>query len=331
MSKSKYGHSTLSGLIDSDDDDLQFGQSSMPTPDSANENKAPAKKGRGRPAMPSKVTKTKMPARRTSGRITAKTVDDEPAITGKMAGRKGTVAKGRRKVLGDKTNQQDGNETEEVDEFDALDDVVMGEDEENVTAVTAVAVKTTKPKWSRKKAVVPKVKVVEEPLDAAPVEDVNPDIPAKKSRATKKKVLAKKEVLSEPSPEKEIQETQPQNSSASQDGMDIDGVDDDEEVIAETIARVAPNRQRSRDDTRIHQTAPHRRAGSGSDTERSDPALRRKLGDITKKFENLNVKYQDLREIGLKEAERNFERLKKQSEEKTAGMLPKEEFNLDVD
>jgi regulator of replication initiation timing len=40
---------------------------------------------------------------------------------------------------------------------------------------------------------------------------------------------------------------------------------------------------------------------------------------MTKKFESLNVKYQDLREIGLKEAERNFERLKKQSEEKTAG------------
>jgi hypothetical protein len=49
--------------------------------------------------------------------------------------------------------------------------------------------------------------------------------------------------------------------------------------------------------------------------------LRRKLGEVTKKYENLHLKYQDLREIGLKEAERNFERLKKQSEEKTKSTL----------
>ena len=47
--------------------------------------------------------------------------------------------------------------------------------------------------------------------------------------------------------------------------------------------------------------------------------MRRKLGEMTKKYENISIKYQDLREIGLKEAERNFERLKKQSEERTAG------------
>lgn len=36
---------------------------------------------------------------------------------------------------------------------------------------------------------------------------------------------------------------------------------------------------------------------------------------MTKRFEALNAKHQDLREIGLKEAERNFEKLKKQNED----------------
>jgi hypothetical protein len=40
---------------------------------------------------------------------------------------------------------------------------------------------------------------------------------------------------------------------------------------------------------------------------------------MTKKFENLELKYKNLREIGVKEAEANFERLKTQSEERTKG------------
>jgi len=317
MSKSKYSHSTLSGLIDSDDDDLQFAQGAIPTPDSANENRQPAKKGRGRPAMPNKVTKAKAPARRTSGRITGKVADGKPISKCKKGVNNGATGKGKRTILGDKTNQQDGNETEEVEDFDANEDIVMSEGEE----AKLVAVKPKKAKSVRKKTTAPTTEDAMETAVHAHREDLGSKFPTKKSRVVKKNNPAKREVVSEFSSEKEIQETQAQDSSIAQDGMDLDGRSDEEEVIEETVAKMAPNRQRSRDDSRIHQTAPHRRVGSGSDTERSDPALRRKLGDITKRFESLNAKYQDLREIGLKEAERNFERLKRQSEEKTAGML----------
>jgi hypothetical protein len=97
-------------------------------------------------------------------------------------------------------------------------------------------------------------------------------------------------------------------------------LDDSNEVVEEIVSKVAHNVRRPRSDSRTrNHSVQRRRAGSASDTERSDPALRRKLGDMTKKFENLNVKYQDLREIGLKEGERNFERLRKQTEESKAG------------
>ncbi|KAH8586830.1 chromosome segregation protein Csm1/Pcs1-domain-containing protein [Bisporella sp. PMI_857] len=301
MSKSKFGHSTLSGLIDSDDDDLQFNTpSGMPTPDSAAENKAPVKKGRK--AIASKVAQAKAPPRRTSGRLSAKANDVEPA---KKHGKKQVATLGKRKVLADKTNQQNISDTEEVDEFDQNEDVVMDDPAESIV----VAVKTTKSKPTAKKTA-----TRGRPSKAATIaDDASSSVPQKEAHVTKRKGRAKREIAPEPTPEKVIQETQ----VPAQDEMEVDD-GGDEEVIEETVSRVASNVRRPRSDSMARQAVPiHRRAGSGSDTERSDPALRRKLGDMTNKFEALNIKYQDLREIGLKEAERNFERLKKQSEEKS--------------
>ncbi len=276
MSKVNYGHSTLSGLIDSDSDEAQF-LDAMPTPDSAAENKGAAKKGRGRPkAAPAKVTKPKAPARRTSVRLSTK--DKAPV-----------EKKTKRPALADKTNHQHTSDTEEVEDFDQPDATM--EDTELEDAV--VAVKEIKPK-------APKKKPVGRPK-------------AVKTRPTKKGRPDKQSVPEESSPEKVVQETQ---------SMEIDGDSDGEVEVEAVVSRIARNSGRPRSDSRHRQPSlQRRRAGSASDTERSDPALRRKLGEITKKYESLNIKYQDLREVGLKEAERNFERLKKQSEEKTKSTL----------
>ena len=62
----------------------------------------------------------------------------------------------------------------------------------------------------------------------------------------------------------------------------------------------------------------HRRAGSTSSNEGRgpDPALRRKLGEITKKFDAMEVRYRKLHEVGLVEAKANFDKLKASSEDK---------------
>ncbi|KAF4340362.1 chromosome segregation pcs1 [Fusarium beomiforme] len=57
---------------------------------------------------------------------------------------------------------------------------------------------------------------------------------------------------------------------------------------------------------------------SWSSYDTSDVTLRRRLGELTKKYEALEARHLDLREVGVREAERNFERLKKQAEERTA-------------
>ncbi|KAK5998179.1 Monopolin complex subunit pcs1 [Cladobotryum mycophilum] len=47
-------------------------------------------------------------------------------------------------------------------------------------------------------------------------------------------------------------------------------------------------------------------------------SLHRRIGDLTRKHENLQTRYRDLQDIGVKAAERNFERLRKQTEDNTA-------------
>jgi hypothetical protein len=123
----------------------------------------------------------------------------------------------------------------------------------------------------------------------------------------------------QPSPEPKqrsqiIQETQ---SST----MDINDYGD-EGIGDETLRTNTYYTNVPRASSQTRQTSvPRRPAGIASDTERNDPAVRRKLGEMTKKFENLDIKYRNLREIGLKEAEQNFERLKKQSAESQKGKL----------
>ena len=304
---------TLSGLVDSDSEDDQFG---IPTPDSAAENKMPAKKVRGRPKAaptkpaPTKVTKTKAkaPARRTSGRLVAKAMEMEvdampaPART-----------KTKRPALKDRTNQYAGDE-DELDEFDR--NVVM----DGTVEDSMVAAKKTKSKVA-KMAVVARGKSGKAPKQNDSIQEA-PEAAKPKARATKKTGPAKKEKPAEPSPEKIVQETQYEE-------MDVDTDADMDEVVEEPISKPARSISRTHSHSRQRQpSVQRRRAGSASDTERNDPVLRRKLGEITKKYEVLNIKYQDLRQIGVKEAERNMDKLRKEGESTNKSKLGK---SIDVD
>lgn len=51
----------------------------------------------------------------------------------------------------------------------------------------------------------------------------------------------------------------------------------------------------------------------------SEATLRRKLGDTTKKLENAEARYRNLREVGIVEANSNMDKLRKQCEVTTAG------------
>lgn len=56
-----------------------------------------------------------------------------------------------------------------------------------------------------------------------------------------------------------------------------------------------------------------------SEQDVTETSLRRRLGELTRKYENLEARHKDLRELGIKDAERNYERLRKQTETSTVG------------
>lgn len=66
---------------------------------------------------------------------------------------------------------------------------------------------------------------------------------------------------------------------------------------------------------RLLQDSPSKRKGS-------DPELRRRLGDLTKKYDTLENRYNRLKEIGIVEANANMDKLRKHCETITEGMCP---------
>jgi Chromosome segregation protein Csm1/Pcs1 len=129
-------------------------------------------------------------------------------------------------------------------------------------------------------------------------------------RATTPQVTSKKALVqnkpakaSRPS----IRETQQDLNQANSD------TDDAMDLVEQPKARNV-----SRQNSRMRQeTSFRRRAGSASDIERGDPNLRRKLGDVTRRFENIELKYRNLKEVGIAEANTNVDRMRKQCDATT--------------
>lgn len=302
MPKPKAPRSTLSGLIGSDSEDSQFAESKqLPIQNTALENKAPAKKPRGRPkAATTKATKTKATAPRASAPANTKGNESEPVVE----------KKSKRQALADRTNQQHGSDADEVDDLGGREDVAMndGEPEDDIAAAKETESKTTKGKSRAKRE-----KAVKEVEPATEVHALT--APKPRSRAGREKLVAAPEIHDEPSEENIIRETETPTMDVDMD-EDADADVEADEEVEDVVSKTAHNSMRSRADSQVKQPSlKRRRAGSASDTERGDPGVRRKLGEMTKKYDSLHIRYQDLREIGIKEAERNFERLRKDTDE----------------
>lgn len=314
MSRSNYGHSTLSGLVGSDSEDATLGVfDAISTPESARENAIPSRRVRaGSKGVSGKIMKAKAPGRRISG---------TKAAAGK---------KGKRAPLSDKTNKQYvASDTEQVDEFEqqdvTMDDAASGDElDASVIAIKQKKPQTSKPKTGKKVDRAAK-EFPSRNNDANQYESPEaPRIGSCAPTARGKPGQLKRQWSAEPKQRSDvIQETQ-----RSAVDMNDNGDEDVEEPTPKPTGRYT-SVPRAASQTR-QASVPRRRAGSASDTERNDPAIRRKLGEMTKKLENLDLKYRNVREIGIKEAEHNFEKLKKQSEESKKGTLLVSCFNASL-
>ena len=135
--------------------------------------------------------------------------------------------------------------------------------------------------------------------------------PARRGRKPKAKIdtpPAEREVPETQEPEPEIPETQ-----------HVDPTDvsiDEEEQAEESESEPEPEPPARKRNGVSSVQRPSHRAVATSDAEPNDPSARKRVGDLTRKYQELEAKYRDLREIGVLEAERNYDKLKQQSEEK---------------
>jgi hypothetical protein len=230
---------------------------------------------------------------------------------------KAVSTKTKRAPLKDKTNQQYASDTEEVDEF-AQEDVTMEEASGDEVEATLVSIPPPKPRQNKAKPA-PKG---EKPKTTSSRSKASSRIQSPErqqiDRRGAKDVGAQASKARQPSVERKLKrkiipETQPS-------AMEVDGYGS-EEAEDETLKLTKPFAIAPRAQSRPRQVPPsHRRLPSVSDNEGNEPGLRRQLGEITKKFENLDLKYRNLREVSVVEAEQNFERLKKQSSENQKSM-----------
>lgn len=285
----------------------------LPTPDPNQENAKPAAKGRGREkASSAAVTKAKPARRRASGGV----VTEKKKTTAKKSNPK-------RGPLKEQPNTGNPEDTEEVDEFGAEG---HNEGQSAVSADELVAVKQPAkkaPAGAKRKNQAKKKQTDSETLqqikgtandkefEYTPV-TARQTKPSKKPAgrpATKQRVLAEAAVT-----EQVIPDTQDVVMDIVPGDLPLQS--EDEEVPQSVFRRTNNAQSRKQPPPLVR-----KRAGSVSDTERGvgDPVIRRKLGEMTKKFENLDTKYKALKDVGIIEAEANLEKLKLSSENKSKG------------
>lgn len=276
MPRLSYSRPGLTGLIDSDSDDAQFGeQSAIMSPALGNENAvpAPAKKARGRPkGAVSKVVKApKSPAK-----------------------------KAKRPALKDRTNAPPAG-TDSEDEVAGQpheDTMTIDEEMPSMSELDASAMtiqETAKPARSTKAPAKMTKAAKAAAAKAEEVEGTPKPVPKKKANPRKR----------QREEEEEIPETQVSP-------LDLE----DEDVDMPTPMPVVYQNKMARTATNIRQPAPGRpKASKVAETEVPEPAQPKNDADLRKQLESLDLKYRNLREVGIIEAERTFEKHRRQTEE----------------
>ncbi|EME79596.1 uncharacterized protein MYCFIDRAFT_37608 [Pseudocercospora fijiensis CIRAD86] len=221
---------------------------------------------------PAKMTKAKTAARRLSATT--------PAAKRKAATRQ------PRQALKDRTNIQDGNETEEVDAFD---------EEDMAAKPKAKKAKTT----ATRKTAAAKAQATEHEAEKAP---------SKRGRKPKR--------APSPEPLLTIPETQPDLPEQMEDVEQSIEVDPDNmDIEKEPTPKRAPIYVQRAPSPPFAPIRDRSNSASGTERRGGDPELRRQLNDLTSKYENLNLKYQGLQDI-QQGGETNFEKLKRASDQK---------------
>lgn len=283
MSKAKVARSNLLELIDSDSEDGLNGNAF-----------AIAKPSATKKAAKKPPTTTKMPPKAARGRPAANKVTKPAAKKAPARRNNGRLAAAIDQAL-------------EEDDRSALE-----EKSANTQPKTGVR--------GRKKA--PAVVEEDDGEEDVDMEDVPEEEPAPKpkgGRGRPKKAEAAKPARAPPGRKAAAKNAAEEHVEVSE----IPETQQPEPIIEEEEDHLEDLPPRQFSDHLRMPSSPSKRPGYSSSSDGGgEPALRRKLGEMTQKFESLDQKYRDLKEVAVREAERNFDRLKKQTDEKSKGTPP---------
>ncbi|KAL8722026.1 MAG: hypothetical protein Q9225_001402 [Loekoesia sp. 1 TL-2023] len=309
---------SLVGNFESDMDEDTTLPDALPTPESNQENAQPTGKGRGRgKASVNATAKAKSVQKRTG--------------PGSVAGKKKAATKRpnqKRGPLKEQSNNQNPEDTEEVDDFGEGGQNEGDVQQAVVSADELVAVKQPvkkAPAGTKRKAQAKKKQTDSETLHH--IEGTANDGEFEYTPVTARQIKPSKKPPGRPPASQRIPAEVPLSEKVIPDTQDVVMEDKAQEIrlMSEEDEEIPQSVFRRTNNAQSRQRLPsavHRSAGSASDTERGtgDPAIRRKLGEMTKKFENLDMKYKTLKEVGIKEAEANFEKLKLTANELIASL-----------
>ncbi|KAI9797761.1 MAG: hypothetical protein M1825_005695 [Sarcosagium campestre] len=311
--------SSLSAMIDDgptpNDTEATSSHDDMPTQSQPAENAVPTKRARGRP----KATSTKTSTSKSS------TAAAKPKVSSLSKKTAAVPKAGRVKRIALK-EQQNGEQAGDTDDADDLDE---GGDHPMPNLANSdedAAVPARKPGKKRGRKPASKVTGTANSLESGI--SVQREGQASQSIAQRERILPKEhdgmtERVTAHRGRSEGLENAAAGLHTPTRETDVSMIDAGDDLADEQTPRprsALPGRPRSISTVR-QRLVSRKRAGSASDNDRSaagtDPAIRRKLGEMTRRFESLEVKYKTLREVGVKEAETNFDRLRTQSAEKT--------------
>ncbi|KAK4134154.1 hypothetical protein BT67DRAFT_456140 [Trichocladium antarcticum] len=159
--------------------------------------------------------------------------------------------------------------------------------------------------------------------DAPMVEEpATPPVKPKAARGRPKKVVidaaepqpagarrGRKPAAKKAKPDATVEEVSEIPETQQPDLTQTDSDDDDQDDLERSVE---DGRDHGPIPSSVSKRPPHTLSSDGG-----DPALRRRLGEMNQKYESLELKYRDLREVAVRESERNFDKLKKQSDEKS--------------
>jgi len=293
---------------DASEDELQdIDADKLPSPNSAAENLVPVARKPGRPKKASADAVNSKTA-------AVKGTHPSPSALGAKKMAIGRKAAQQRTVLTDISNTRNIlSDTEEVD-----DDFDLPQKDAKRLGALPTPMMTTKTRGRKAKPVKAKKESVNSTdrrgrtaaaaAHLVGIPETQEDTQDVQEPAPKKATAAKRvnDVIPDTQPEPMVLETSEDHPM--------------EDLLPDvTIPRAVFERSRSVSKGRQPPVARTRGVSASAERRGTDAIIRRQLDDMTSRFETLEIKYKGLKDIAGREAEVNFEKLKRLADEKTKG------------